>query len=104
MKKLRTLAARKRSFCVYILLCSDGTYYTGCTNDLGKRLREHDGTKRGAKYLRGKMPVKVVWKKTCKNQKFAMRAESKIKGLTRQDKQQLINGSRLDNILRRYGK
>jgi len=95
---------RKGLYFVYILKCKDGTFYTGCTNDLGKRLREHNGTKRGAKYLRGKTPVKVVWKKTCENQKFAMRTESKIKGLTRQDKQQLINGSRLDNILRKYGK
>ena len=95
---------RNGRFFVYILECRDGTYYTGYTNDLEKRITEHNDTKRGAKYLRGKKPVKLVWWKICKNQRFAMRTELTIKKLTRQDKQQLVNGSRLDNILRKYAK
>ena len=45
---------RVDSFCVYMLECNDGTYYTGYTNNLEKRIQEHNNSKRGAKYLRGK--------------------------------------------------
>ena len=95
---------RNGRFFVYILECRDGTYYTGYTSDLERRIKEHNSSKRGAKYLRGKRPVKLVWCKECRNQRFAMRTELTIKKLTRQDKQQLANGSRLDNILRKYAK
>ena len=44
----------------YILKCSDGTYYTGWTNDLDKRLKAHNGGKSGAKYTRNRRPVTLV--------------------------------------------
>lgn len=44
---------------VYLLLCSDASYYIGITTDLDRRLKEH-GTKRGAKYTRNRAPFKVV--------------------------------------------
>jgi putative endonuclease len=54
-------AKPRHRFIVYILKCGDGTLYTGYTNDLDKRLREHNGSPRGAKYTRGRGPVEVVY-------------------------------------------
>ncbi len=90
---------RVNSFRVYILECNDGTYYTGYTNDLEGRIKEHNNSKRGAKYLRGKKPVELVWRKEYKYLRYAMRAEYKIKRLNRRQKQELINGRRLDKVL-----
>ena len=53
-----------------MLECGDGTYYTGYTSDLEKRLKEHNDGKRGAKYLRGKIPVKLVYAKEYKYYKM----------------------------------
>ncbi len=47
-------------YVVYMLRCSDGTFYTGITNDLARRLREHNTSKRGAKYTRARRPVKLM--------------------------------------------
>jgi len=52
-KKLK----REGKFWVYMVECSDGTYYAGSTNNLEKRIKEHNYSRRGAKYLRGKLPV-----------------------------------------------
>ena len=95
---------RYRKYFVYIVECNDSTYYTGYTNDLERRIKEHNDNKRGAKYTRYKRPVKLVWKKACKNQRFAMRIEKTIKGLKRKDKECIVQGARLDNILRKYKK
>ncbi|MCK5393130.1 MAG: GIY-YIG nuclease family protein [Candidatus Omnitrophica bacterium] len=45
---------------LYIVECKDGTYCTGHTNNLERRLKNHNGNKQGAKYTRGKRPVKLV--------------------------------------------
>lgn len=75
---------------VYMLECNDGTYYTGYTNDLDKRIKEHNNSKRGAKYLKGKLPVKLVWHKEYKYYKRALRAERRIKQLSHRQKRELI--------------
>ena len=82
---------RQRSkYYVYILECKNGTYYTGCTNDLEKRIKEHNGRTRGAKYLRGKGPVKLVWCEEYRYLKKAMQREFGIKKLRRYQKEKLI--------------
>lgn len=58
MKKL----VRQDRFFVYIVKCQDRTYYTGYTNDLQRRVAQHNKGK-GTKYLRGKLPVKLVYTK-----------------------------------------
>ena len=74
----------------YMVQCKYGTYYAGWTNDLEKRLAAHnDGT--GAKYLRGKGPVKLVYKKKYPTVKKAQVQERLIKSLTRKKKEALIN-------------
>ena len=79
----------------YMVQCKYGTYYAGWTNDLKKRIAAHnDGT--GAKYLRGKGPVKLVYKKIFSTLKEALAHERSIKKLTRTKKEVLINNYKLD--------
>lgn len=100
---MRPKIKRHGQFYAYIVKCGDGTYYTGYTNDLEKRLLRHN-TGFASKYTRSKLPVKLVWSKACKNQRFAMRTENTIKRLKREDKERFVQGARLDNILRKYEK
>ena len=73
----------------YILECADGTYYTGWTNDLEKRLEAHNEGK-GAKYTRGRGPVELVYLEEFDTKQEAMSKEAKIKRLTRKEKLLLI--------------
>jgi putative endonuclease len=74
---------------VYIVECSDGTFYTGWTNNLEKRIDMHSkGT--GAKYTKGRGPVKLVYHEIFDAKEDAMRREYRIKRLTRQEKLLLI--------------
>ena len=76
----------------YILRCSDGTYYTGWTNDLEKRLASHnDGT--GSKYTRARRPVELVYSECFETKQEAMRREWEIKHMRREDKQKLIDAA-----------
>ncbi|TAN60218.1 GIY-YIG nuclease family protein [bacterium] len=81
--------------------CADGTYYTGYTNELERRINEHNNGKRGAKYTRYKRPVRLVWRKEYKYKHYATKAEHKIKLLNRKQKEFLIGGMRLDKVLSR---
>ncbi|WP_315077956.1 GIY-YIG nuclease family protein [uncultured Clostridium sp.] len=74
---------------VYILECSDNTLYTGWTNDLDKRIKMHSSGK-GAKYTRGRTPVKLLYYEVFEDKKEAMRREYRIKRLTRLQKEKLI--------------
>ena len=71
----------------YILKCSDGTYYTGWTNDLDKRLKAHNGGKSGAKYTRNRRPVTLVYYEEFQEKQEAMKREYAIKQLTRKEKE-----------------
>ncbi len=77
---------------VYILECADGTLYTGITDDIPKRLAAHD-LGRGAKYTRGRGPLKLVYRESCTDRSQALRREAVIKRLTREKKLQLIGSS-----------
>lgn len=81
--------ARKRKYWVYIVKCKDGTYYTGYTNDLKSRIALHNKGN-GAKYLRRKLPAKLVYAKEYRYYKNALRSERNIKKLTREQKEKLI--------------
>ena len=76
--------------CIYIVECADGSYYTGWTNDLENRLAAHNaGT--GARYTRGRGPVRLVYKEECEDKQSAQRREWTIKKLTRAQKEQLVS-------------
>lgn len=74
---------------VYILRCSDDTFYTGLTDDVARRRDVHNSGK-GAKYTRGRLPVQVVYTEECESYSAALKREYAIKQLTRQQKQVLI--------------
>lgn len=81
-----------KQWVVYILECKDGTLYTGITDDLQRRLRAHNSGK-GAKYTRGRGPVKLRYQECCAGQGEALRRERQIKSLSRGDKWKLIGNS-----------
>ena len=74
---------------VYILQCGDGTYYTGSTTDLERRLDAH-ANGRGAKYTRGRGPLRLAYREELENWPAALRREAAIKKLTRAQKIALI--------------
>lgn len=74
---------------VYTLECKDGTYYTGYTNNLKKRLKAHQ-TGKAAKYTRGRGPVRLVRVQEYETKTEAMQAEYQFKKLKRSDKESLI--------------
>ena len=78
---------------LYVLLCADGTYYTGVTKDTKRRLHEHNKTKRGAKYTRTRRPVQLVYVERFSLHGEALRAERRFKRLTRKKKEEVINAT-----------
>jgi putative endonuclease len=74
---------------VYILECRDDTLYTGITNDLDRRLGEHQAGQ-GAKYTRGRGPLKLVYQERCADRSAATRRETQIKAMSRGKKLALI--------------
>ena len=76
---------------VYILECEDGSYYTGWTNDLKKRIKAHNDGK-GAKYTKTRRPVELVYFEHFATKEEAMSREYHIKQLKRSQKQALIDG------------
>ena len=75
---------------VYIILCSDNTLYTGITTDLQRRFGQH-AAGRGAKYFRGRQPVRVVFKESGHTRSTAGTRELEIKDLARAEKLTLIS-------------
>ncbi|MCP1102370.1 putative endonuclease [Aequitasia blattaphilus] len=76
---------------IYVLECKDGSYYTGWTTDVQKRLKAHqEGS--GAKYTRGRGPLKLVYQESFETKEEAMKREYEIKQMSRRDKEKLING------------
>lgn len=86
---MRKKIKRSSQYSVYIVRCKNGTYYTGYTNNLTNRIEEHNKG-HGARYLKGKGPVKLVWFKEYKYYKRALSKEREIKKLTHKGKERLI--------------
>ncbi|MGE5589111.1 MAG: 16S rRNA (cytidine(1402)-2'-O)-methyltransferase [Bacillota bacterium] len=75
---------------VYMVRCRDGTFYTGYTTDVERRVREHNGEAAGgARYTRGRGPVTLVYREECGTMGDALRRERAIKGLPREAKERL---------------
>ena len=77
---------------VYILQCADGTLYTGITNDLERRMAEHEAG-RGAKYTKGRGPLQLVYQEICGDRGTASKREIEIKSLDRKSK--LLLGAKI---------
>jgi len=75
---------------VYIVKCADGTFYTGVTTDTVRRVKEHNGTTKGAKYTRVRRPVFLTYQESFLSRSEACVREAAIKKLTRDEKLMLI--------------
>ena len=91
MNYLRKPPKRHGKYFVYIIRCKDGTFYTGYTNNLENRIKLHNSGK-GAKYLRGKTPAKLVYSREYNYYKNAVVAERTIKCYSRDKKEKLVKG------------
>jgi len=79
-------------YAVYILKCSDGSYYTGSTKDLDGRLWEHENGEHRDSYTYSRRPVKLVWSGFTETYPEAFQWERRIKGWSRAKKEALIQG------------
>ena len=76
---------------VYVLLCADGTFYTGSTSNLTRRVRQHiNGSHRRA-YTYSRRPVRLVWAKECETQEEAEAEEKVVKNWSRARKETLLD-------------
>ncbi|MFH1227196.1 MAG: GIY-YIG nuclease family protein [Planctomycetota bacterium] len=78
---------------VYILKCVDGSFYTGITNNIRKRIDAHNSGK-GARYTRSRRPVRLIYKKKCPDLSAAFKRERAIKKMTRKMKKALVRNKR----------
>jgi predicted GIY-YIG superfamily endonuclease len=79
------------AFYVYILECSDGTYYTGHTDNLDQRMAQHtDGT--GSRYTSKRRPLNLLWATDCQTREEAWELERRLHGWSRAKKQALMRG------------
>lgn len=86
---MNDIKEKNAPYVVYILECSDGTFYTGITTDLGRRFAEHkDGV--GSRYTRAHGVRKVVYVERCVDRSDASKREAAIKSLSRKEKEALI--------------
>ena len=76
---------------MYILECSDGTYYTGSTKDLMRRLEQHQSGE-GANYTAKRLPVKLLYYEVYDRIDYAFNREKQLQGWSRKKKEALING------------
>jgi len=79
-------------YSLYIVRCNDGSLYTGIAIDVERRIREHESGSRGAKYLRGKGPLQLVFSAALGDRGTAQQVEYRVKQLERDRKEALIAG------------
>lgn len=83
--------APARPWSLYVLRCGDGTLYTGIARDLERRLAEHRaGGRKAAKYVRGRGPLELVLHRRLEDRRSASRLESRLKALTKAEKEDLL--------------
>jgi putative endonuclease len=83
------MAGETTAWLVYMIRCCDGSYYTGITTDVERRVRQH-AEGRGAKYFRGRQPREVVYLEAGHDRSSASQREVAIKRLTRREKERLV--------------
>jgi putative endonuclease len=76
---------------LYLVRCADGSLYTGIATDVDRRFAEHQAGK-GAKYLRGKGPLHLVYRQAAGDRSQAQRLEHQVKQLPKADKEALVSG------------
>jgi putative endonuclease len=76
---------------LYLVRCADGSLYTGIATDIARRFDEHQSGK-GAKYLRGRGPLQLVFHCPAGDRAMALRLEHRVKRLAKADKERLVRG------------
>ena len=79
-------------YSLYIVRCNGGTLYTGIATDVSRRLEEHRSGRRGARYLRGRGPIELVFSEIAGDRARASQLEYRVKKLPRAEKLALIGG------------
>ncbi len=90
---------------LYLVRCHDGSLYTGITTDVARRFAEHqENSGAGAKYLRGRGPLVLVFQKKLGGRSLALGMESRVKKLSKARKEELIRtNTRIDEIIKQVG-
>ncbi len=83
---------------LYIIQCADGSFYTGITTDLKRRIKEHNTSVLGAKYTRTRKPVRLVYIKEFPDRSESSKEEARIKKLSRTEKVELIKSARKEHV------
>lgn len=78
---------------IYIVECSDGTFYTGYAKNVERRVKEHNNSLKGAKYTRSRRPVTLRYVESFETRSDACKREAAIKKMKREQKEQLILNS-----------
>ncbi len=85
---------------LYLIRCHDGSLYTGITTDVARRFAEHQGNgDAGAKYLRGRGPLVLVFQKKLGSRSLALGVESKVKKLSKARKEDLIRAKKYFEVI-----
>jgi putative endonuclease len=85
------MESREEVWSVYILECSDGSFYVGVSTDVEQRFIMH-ATSRGAQFTKTFSPVRVCWRENHKSLRSARQREIQLKGWSRKKKLALISG------------
>ncbi len=93
------MAGSSDAWFVYVARCSDGTLYCGVARDVAERIAKHDAGK-GARYTRGRGPLKVEAVRKCRSHGDALRLELAVKRLSRQEKEALVDTRRFRALQR----
>ena len=90
---------------LYLIRCNDGALYTGITTNVARRFAEHqENNSAGAKYLRGRGPLVLVFQKKLGSRRLALGVESKVKKLSKVKKEELIRIKKhIDELIRQVG-
>ncbi|MFC1925877.1 GIY-YIG nuclease family protein [Chloroflexota bacterium] len=88
---------------LYLIRCHDGKLYTGITTDVARRFAEHQGNNSaGAKYLRSRGPLTLVFRRKLGSRSLALGVESRVKKLSKAKKEELVKtGKHIDEIIKR---
>lgn len=102
LRRMKTKEERSESgataetvWSLYLLRCRDGSYYTGVTTDINRRLLEHQEGK-ASRYTRTRRPIVLVYQEECGTRSRSLARECAVKSLSRQRKEELISGRKAD--------
>lgn len=84
------MSSTVKNWYVYFLRCSDNSVYCGITNNLDRRLKDHNHSPRGSKYTRSRRPVFLVWFVEVSSRSEALKMEYRLKKLSKEKKEKII--------------